>query len=67
MSAITSQITSLTIDHSMVYLGADQRNYQSFAPMAFVRGIRRWPVNSPHKGLVKRKMFRFDEATITRH
>ena len=25
--------------------------------LAFVRGIHRWPVNSPHKGSVTRKMF----------
>ena len=27
----------------------------------FVRGIHRWPVNSPHKGPVTRKMFPFDD------
>ena len=31
--------------------GADQGN-QSCASLAFVRGIHRWPVNSPHKGTV---------------
>ena len=29
--------------------------------MAFVRGIHRWPVNSPYKGPVTRKMFPFDD------
>ena len=29
------------------------------ASLAFVRGIRRWPVNSQHKGPVTRKMFPF--------
>ena len=43
------QITSLTIVYSTVYSGADQRKHQSPASLAFVRGIRRWPVNSPHK------------------
>ena len=38
---------------------ADQRKYQSSALLAFVRGIHRWPVNSPHKGPVTRKMFPF--------
>ena len=28
----------------------------------FVWGIHRWPVNSPHKGPVTRKMFPFDDA-----
>ena len=40
-----------------VYSGADQRKHQSSASLAFVRGIHRWPVNSPHKGLVTRKCF----------
>ena len=30
------------------------------ASLAFVKGIYRWPVNSPHKGPVMRKMFPFD-------
>ena len=29
---------------------------------AFVRGIHRWPVNSPHKGPVTRKLWTFDDA-----
>ena len=49
MSAMASQITSLTIVYSTVYPGADQRKHQSSASLAFVRGIHRWPVNSPHK------------------
>ena len=34
--------------------------HQSSASLAFVRGIQRWPVNSPHKLPVTRKMFPFD-------
>ena len=60
MSAMASQITSLTIVCSTVYSGADQRKHQSSASLAFVRGIHRWPVNSPHKGPVTRKMFPLD-------
>ena len=56
MSTMTSQITSLTIVYSTVYPGVDQRKLQSSASLAFVRGIHRWPVNSPHKGTVTRKM-----------
>ena len=41
MGAMASQITSLTIVYSTVYLGADQRKHQSSASMAFVRGIHR--------------------------
>ena len=39
-------------------LNADQRRkQQSSASLAFVRGIHRRPVNSPHKWPVTRKMF----------
>ena len=44
---------------------ADQRKHQSSAALVFVRGIHRWPVNSPHKGPVTRKMFSFDDVIIT--
>ena len=49
MSAMSSQITSPTSVYSTVYSGVDQRKHQSSASLAFVRGIHRWPVNSPHK------------------
>ena len=42
MRAMASQINSLTIVYSIVYSRADQRKYQSSAPLAFVRGIPRW-------------------------
>ena len=64
MGAMASQITSLTIVYSAVYSGADQRKYQSSASLAFVRGIHRWPVNSPHKRPATRKMFPFDDVII---
>ena len=48
MSAMASQITSLTIVYSTVYSGPDQRKHQSSPSLAFVRGIHRGPVNSPH-------------------
>ena len=57
MSAMASQITSLTILYSVVYSNGDQRKHQSSASLAFVRGIHRWPVNSPHKWPVTRKCF----------
>ena len=34
------------------YLGADQTKHQSSALLASVRGIRQWPVDSPHNGPV---------------
>ena len=57
---MASQITSLTI----VYSDADQRKHQSSASLAFVRGIHRGPVNSPHKWPVTRKMFPFNDVII---
>ena len=64
MSATASKITSLTIVYSTVYSSADQRKPLSSASLAFVRGIRRWPVNTPHKGPVTRKMFPFDDVIM---
>ena len=66
MSAMASQITSLTIVDSTVYSGADQRKHQSSASLAFVRGIYWWPGNSPHKGPVTRKMFPLDDVIMFR-
>ena len=59
MNAMASQITGVSLVYSTVCSGADQRKHQSSASLAFVRGIHRWPVNSPHKGPVTRKMFPF--------
>ena len=64
MGAIASQITSRTIVYSTAYSDADQRKQQSSASLAFVRGIHRGPVNSPHKWPVTRKMFPFDDVIM---
>ena len=64
MSPIVFQITSLTIVYSTVYSVADQRKHQSSASLAFVRGIHRGPVNSPHKWSVTREMFPFDDGIM---
>ena len=66
MDAIASQITSLTVVYSTVYSDADQRKHQSSASLAFVRGIHRGPVNSPHKWPVARKMFPFEDVIMVR-
>ena len=63
--AIVSQITSLTIVYSTVYSDADQRKHQSSATLAFVWGIHRGPVISPHKWPVTRKMFPFDDVIMS--
>ena len=49
MSAMASQITGIWSVYSTFYWSADQRKHQSSASLAFVRGIHRRPVNSPHK------------------
>ena len=66
MRSMASQITSLTIIYSTVYSGTDQRKHQSSASLAFVQGIHRGPVNSPHKWPVTRKMFPFDDVIMHR-
>ena len=66
LGVITSQISSLTIVYSAVYSDADQRKHQRSASLAFVWGIHRWPVNSPHKGPVTRKMFPFHDVIMWR-
>ena len=60
MGSIASQFTSLTIVYSSFYSGADEREHQSSASLAFVRG----PVNSSHKGPVTRKIFPFDDVIM---
>ena len=64
IATIASQFTSLTIVYSTFYSDADQRKHQSSALLAFVLGIHRGPVNSPHKWPVTRKMFPFDDVII---
>ena len=62
MSAMASPNTGFSIVYPTVCSGVDRRKHQSSASLAFVRGIHRWPVNSPHKGPVKWKMFPFDDV-----
>ena len=64
MTMMAAQITSLTIVFSIVFSGADQRKHQNSASLAFVRGIHRGPVNSPHKWPITRKMFPFDDVIM---
>ena len=55
MSAMASQTTGVSFVYSSVCSGVDQRKRQSSTPLAFVRGIHRGQVVSPHKGPVTRK------------
>ena len=64
MSAMASQITGVSIVCSAVCLGGDQRKHQGSASLAFVGGIHRWPMDSPHKGPVTRKVFPFDDVIM---
>ena len=64
MGTVASQVTSLASVYSTVHSSVDQRKHQSSATLAFVWGIHRWPVNSPHKWPVTRKMFPFDDVIM---
>ena len=64
MGAMASQINSLPIIYLAVYAGEYQRKYQSSASLAFVWGIHRWPVNSPHMGPVTQKIFPLDNVIM---
>ena len=64
MSAMASQIISLTIAYSTIYSDTNQRKRQSSVSLAFVQGIHQWRVKSAHKGPVTRKMFPFDDVIM---
>ena len=64
MNAIAPQITSFSTVNSSVCSGAHQRKHQSSTLLAFVRGNHPWPVDSPPKGSVTRKLFPFDEVIM---
>ena len=65
MSAMASHITNLTIVYSTVYSGTDERKHQISASLALVSRNHQWPVNSPHKGPVTRKMFPLDNLVLS--
>ena len=65
MSAMASQTTGVLIVYSTNCSDADLRKHQSSMSLAFVWGIHRWPVNSPHKGPVTWKMFPFDDVIMS--
>ena len=64
MTTVASQITSLTVVYSIVYLGADKKK----TPKLRVTGLcvvnSPGPVNSLHKGPVTRKMVPFDDVIM---
>ena len=64
MGEMASQITSLTNVYPTVYSSSDQIKHQSSTSLAFVRGIHWWPVNSPRKWLVTRKMLSLEDVIM---
>ena len=64
MSLMAPQITSISTVCSTVSSGTHQRKHQSHVSLAFVRGIHRWPVDSPHKGPITRKMLPFGDVIM---
>ena len=64
MSVLASQITSISTVCSVVCSGVHKRKHQNSASLAFVRVIHLWPMDSPRKGPVTRKMFPFDHVIM---
>ena len=62
ISAMASQITSLTIVYSTVYSGNDERKTSKLRVTGPCVGNS--PVNSPHKEPITRKMFPFDDVIL---
>ena len=63
MSAMTSQIIGVSIVWLTICPDADKK-HQSSVSLAFVRGIHRWPANSPYKWPVTRKRFLLDDVIM---
>ena len=61
MYVMASKITGVSIVYSTVCTGPDQRKHR-IVGIRPLKGIHRWPVNSPHKGTIMRKMFPFDDV-----
>ena len=64
MNMMASQITCLTIVYSTVYSRRRSRKTSKLGVTGLCGGIHRWPVNSPHKGPVRREMFPFDDVIM---
>ena len=64
MTKMASQITSLAVVYSTVYLDADQRKHQSSASLAFLWGIHRDRWIPRTKGQLCGKMFLFDDVIM---
>ena len=62
--AMASQITSIAIVYSTVYSRRRPKKTSKPRVIGLCEGIHRWPVNSPHKGPVTRKMLPFDDVIM---
>ena len=61
-----SYITGVSIVCSFVCSGADKK-HQGSASMTILREFHWWPVDSPYKGPVTRKIFPFDDGMMLNH
>ena len=66
MGVMASQITGVLIICPTVCSGADEKA-SKLRVTGRCEGINRWPVDSPHKGPVSRKMFPFDDIIMHEH
>ena len=63
MSVMVSQIAGCLRYH--FFRRRSKKTWNSMS-LFFVRGIHRWPVDSPHNGPVTRKMFPFDDVIMVK-
>ena len=63
---MASRITGQSNVFSTICLVWQQRNIKGPRFCPFVRGVRRWAVDSPHKGTATRKMFPLDDVIMVR-
>ena len=59
-----NECDGVSIVCSTVCSSTNQRKHQRSASLAFVRGIHRWPVDSPHKMPVTPKIFPFYDVIM---
>ena len=64
MSAMASHIVGVSIVAEPFVQVQIKEKHQSSASLAFVRGIHRSSMDSPHKGPVTLKMIPFDDVTM---
>ena len=64
MSTMSSKVTGVSVVYSTVCSVLNQIIYQSSASLTFERGIHRWPMISPHKRPVTRKMVSIDDVIM---